>query len=82
MFPAFHGVFQFYLESNLPRSGTGNYKKSLRNREEKSLRHVAMVAKFLGLNKATAIIALASFFAVEAKSINRGKNHHNPFYTF
>ena len=26
MFPAFHGVFQFYLESNLPRSGTGNYK--------------------------------------------------------
>ena len=26
MFPAFHGVFQFYLESSLPRSGTGNYK--------------------------------------------------------
>ena len=32
--------------------------------------------------EAMAIIALASFSADEAKSINRGKNHYNPFYTF
>ena len=65
-------------------------QKSWRNREEKSLRHVAMVVQFLGLNKtlspanmeATAIIAVASFFVEEAKSINRGRNHYNPFYTF
>ena len=66
MFPAFHGVFQFQLESNLPRSGTGNYKmtdlifkinKTKQNKKASEIgrreasRHVAMVAKFLGLNK-------------------------------
>ena len=40
-----------------------------------------MVAKILDLNKrsmaAMSISALASFFADETKSINRGENHYN-----
>ena len=54
---------------------------SRKNRVEKSLRHVSMVAKILDLNKrsmaAMSISALASFFADEPKSINRGENHYN-----
>ena len=48
---------------------------------EKSLLHVSMVAKKLDLNKssmaAMSISALASFFADEPKSINRGENHRS-----
>ena len=51
------------------------------NRVEKSLHHVSMVAKKLDLNKssmaAMSISALASSFADEPKSINRGENHYN-----
>ena len=48
----------------------------VRNRVEKSSRHVSMVAKKPDLDKssmaAMSISALASFFAKEPKSINRG----------
>ena len=51
------------------------------NRVAKSSRHVSMVAKKLDLNKssmaAMSISALASFFADDPKSINRGENHYN-----
>lgn len=49
----------------------------LRNREEKSLRHVAMVAKFLDLNKPCSCKygGRVDIFADEPRSDNRGETN-------